>query len=94
MRGASHGAYILLIKADSNTVAGCQDNFAVAVSQFNTNQILIIVQINSNHAILAHAFQILEVDFLNSTLIGSHKHVLFFSEFLHRNNSRNLFARH
>ena len=94
MRGASHSAYILLIKADGNTVAGCQNDFAVAVSKLYTDQVLIIVQINSNHAVFADAFQILKIDFLDGTLIGSHKHVLFFSEFLHRNNSRNLFAWH
>ena len=92
MSCTAHRTHILLIKADSQTIAGSKDNLAVAIGQLNTNQVLLVIKVDSNDASLTRTLKVLQVHLLHCAAVGSHEEELILNELLDGDNSGNLFA--
>ena len=69
----SHGTYFLLVKDNSITIASTNNNLLLAISLLNANQLVIIIQLQSNNAQLTAGIELGQLNLLDNTLASSHK---------------------
>ena len=75
---ASHGADVVLIKADGLAVMGSQENDLLAVGEARRHQFITFFDVDGDDAHRPHVREILQVGLLHGAVAGGEEHVFAF----------------
>ena len=88
---AAHRPHIALREGNCQSITRPQHDCALTIREFHSDELIILVQCQSDETALARRIELCQASLLHDALLSCHEEITILAELLDRNDRRDLF---